>query len=206
MPAGEKRRRVGELREHGKSYAEIAAELQITKPTVAYHARRLGLPVDERAARRYDWDAVQEAYDGGLSVRDCARRFGFCHATWHAAVGRGAVEPRPVRMPLAQLLVAGRTQTARGHLKARLIEAGLKENCCEHCGLVEWRGKPINMQLHHTNGDGLDNRLENLELLCANCHSQTENWGGRNRRSRKLRLVQADQVGPEPTDVPGHVP
>jgi 5-methylcytosine-specific restriction endonuclease McrA len=41
------------------------------------------------------------------------------------------------------------------------------------------------MQLHHVNGDGLDNRLENLELLCANCHSQTETYGGRNGHRRK---------------------
>ena len=108
-------------------------------------------------------------------------------------------------MPLAELLVAGRAQTARGHLKARLIEAGLKESRCEHCGLVEWRGKPLNMQLHHVNGDGLDNRIENLELLCANCHSQTDNWGGRNRQSRKLRLVRTEQVGPGPEDVPARL-
>jgi 5-methylcytosine-specific restriction endonuclease McrA len=41
------------------------------------------------------------------------------------------------------------------------------------------------MQLHHINGDGLDNRLENLELLCANCHSQTSTYAGRNGHRRK---------------------
>ena len=41
------------------------------------------------------------------------------------------------------------------------------------------------MQLHHLNGNGLDNRLENLELICANCHTQTENWGGRNVGRRR---------------------
>jgi predicted HNH restriction endonuclease len=38
------------------------------------------------------------------------------------------------------------------------------------------------MALHHVNGDGRDNRLENLQLLCPNCHSQTENFSGRGRR------------------------
>ncbi|MGH2954175.1 MAG: sigma factor-like helix-turn-helix DNA-binding protein [Solirubrobacterales bacterium] len=64
----EKRELIGELREHGLSYAEIARELGITKPTVAYHARRLGIPVDEKASRRYDWVEIQRAYDSGLTV------------------------------------------------------------------------------------------------------------------------------------------
>jgi 5-methylcytosine-specific restriction endonuclease McrA len=68
--------------------------------------------------------------------------------------------------------------------KKRLIGAGLKTECCEGCGLTEWCGKPIPLQLHHVNGDGRDQRLENLQLLCANCHSQTDNWGGRNVRRR----------------------
>jgi hypothetical protein len=88
-------------------------------------------------------------------------------------------------------LVIGR-RTSRGHLKHRLITAGLKENRCEECGLTHWRGKPFVMQLHHVNGDGTDNRLVNLMLLCANCHSQTDTWGGRNtpRRQGHLRLVE----------------
>jgi 5-methylcytosine-specific restriction endonuclease McrA len=40
------------------------------------------------------------------------------------------------------------------------------------------------MQLHHINGDGSDNRLENIIFLCANCHSQTDTYGGRNGHRR----------------------
>jgi hypothetical protein len=54
---------------------------------------------------------------------------------------------------------------------------GLKNPRCERCGLTEWRGEPISLELHHVNGDRLDNRLESLALLCPNCHSQTETYG-----------------------------
>jgi 5-methylcytosine-specific restriction endonuclease McrA len=61
----------------------------------------------------------------------------------------------------------------------RARNAGLKVERCERCGLTEWLGAPICIELHHRNGDGRDNRPENLELRCPNCHSQTDNWGGR---------------------------
>ena len=42
---------------------------------------------------------------------------------------------------------------------------------CEICGTTEWLNKPINLEVHHINGDRSDNRLENLSLVCPNCHS-----------------------------------
>jgi hypothetical protein len=182
--AGEKRARVGQLREQGKSYVQIARELGLKRSTVAYHARRLGIPADDRFARRYDWAVVQAAVDDGLSLRECMKRFGFSRHAWGNAVKRGDIVPRDWVMPIEMLLVVGR-RTQRGHLKRRLIREGLKEHRCERCGICEWEGKPLNMQLHHINGDGFDNRLENVELLCANCHSQTDTYGGRNGHRRK---------------------
>jgi 5-methylcytosine-specific restriction endonuclease McrA len=69
-------------------------------------------------------------------------------------------------------------------VKARLRLAGLKHECCEQCGLTDWRNRPLSLELHHVNGDGRDNRLENLMLLCPNCHSQTDTWGARNKGRR----------------------
>jgi hypothetical protein len=165
----------------GLSRLAVARALGLSKSTVSYHARRLGLPVDERGARRYDWTAVQRYYDEGHSVRDCIERFGFSRQTWHAAVQRGAVVPRLHPMPLERLLVSD-TYRSRHNVKLRLLGEGLKENRCEACGLEEWLGRPLSMALHHVNGDGRDNRLENLQLLCPNCHSQTDNFSGRGRR------------------------
>jgi hypothetical protein len=177
------RAKVRRLYEQGLAQGEIARRLGVSKTTVIFHVRRFGVPVDTRFARRYDWQEIQRAHDAGLSVRQCAARFGFSRGSWHKAVERGAIRPRDHRIPLDELLVVGR-KTSRTHLKARLVAAGLKENRCEHCGIREWRGEPLRMQLHHRNGNGLDNRLENLEFLCANCHSLTDTWGGRNGHRR----------------------
>jgi 5-methylcytosine-specific restriction endonuclease McrA len=184
-PPGETRRLVGELRAEGLSYSQIAARLDVQKSVVAYHARRLGVQADDRFARRYDWAEIQRAYDAGLSVRQCAGKFGFTLASWQKAVKRGDVVARPRTMAIELLLVSDRPQTNRSHLKQRLLDAGLKENRCERCGISEWQGEPITMHLHHVNGDGKDNRLQNIAFLCGNCHSQTDTYGGRNGHRRK---------------------
>jgi 5-methylcytosine-specific restriction endonuclease McrA len=175
---------IGRLLRAGCSRAEVARRLDISRGTVTYHARILGMAVDKRAARRYDWSVVQAYYDAGHSVSDCVAHFGFSNKTWHDAMKRGAIRTRPHAMPIEELLAAPR---ARGHLKKRLLKAGLLPSHCQECGLEDWRGRRIALELHHINGDGKDNRLENLALLCPNCHSQTDSWGGRNCRRGPLR-------------------
>jgi hypothetical protein len=64
------------------------------------------------------------------------------------------------------------------------------------CGLNSWMGEPLSLALHHVNGKKHDNRLENLQLLCPTCHSQTDNFAGRNRPLRVV--VSLAEASPSP--------
>lgn len=82
--------------------------------------------------------------------------------------------------PLDDLLRAGRdVHTSR--LRDRLIAEGVKSAACELCGLRTWHGGPAPLQLDHVDGDRCNNVLENLRILCANCHAQTDTFAARNR-------------------------
>jgi hypothetical protein len=79
-------------------------------------------------------------------------------------------------MPLTEILVTNSSYTSSGRLRGRLIRAGLKEARCEVCGLTEWRGESIQLELDHIDGNRSNNSLPNLRMLCPNCHAQTETW------------------------------
>lgn len=69
---------------------------------------------------------------------------------------------------------------AKSHIiKLKLIEDGLKEHKCEKCDLKEWNNKPIPLELHHIDGNRFNNNLENLQILCPNCHAQEDNNSGK---------------------------
>jgi hypothetical protein len=65
-------------------------------------------------------------------------------------------------------------------LKIKLFEDFVKEKKCEQCKRRTWNKKQIPLELHHKDGNKYNNKLENLQILCANCHSQTPNHSGRN--------------------------
>lgn len=70
------------------------------------------------------------------------------------------------------------------HLKEKLLKAGIFKHQCMNatCQLTQWLGKPIVLELDHIDGNRRNNQLENLRLLCPNCHSQTDTWRNRKRR------------------------
>lgn len=83
-------------------------------------------------------------------------------------------------------------------LLKRLIKEGYKENKCEQCGITEWQNKPIIFHLHHKDGNHQNNNIDNLQVLCPNCHSQTETFAGKNAQKnkdkRKKNKQQIDNI------------
>lgn len=76
------------------------------------------------------------------------------------------------------------------NLKDLLFKYGLKQNKCEICGITEWQGLPITCQLHHVDGDNTNNCIENLQILCPNCHSQTNTYcsSWKNHKKRRCKI------------------
>lgn len=82
------------------------------------------------------------------------------------------------RRPLSAYLVKDGPQINPSKLRKRLVNEGIKSGYCEECGLPPvWRDKPLSMHLDHKSGDRTDNRKQNLQILCPNCHSQTITYG-----------------------------
>jgi len=80
--------------------------------------------------------------------------------------------------------LSNRHSISSNALRKRLIKEGVKDAKCECCGITEWNGKPTPLELDHKNGDHHDNNLENLQVLCPNCHAQTDTYRGRNKRKK----------------------
>lgn len=90
----------------------------------------------------------------------------------------------PKQIPLFDILKKDRPYQS-SKLKERLISEGLKEDVCEICGQKpQWNGMRLTLQLDHINGDHNDNRLENLRIVCPNCHTQTETFGNKRTKPR----------------------
>ena len=65
-------------------------------------------------------------------------------------------------------------------VRKKLLQEGYKDYQCERCGLSEWLGQPIPLELHHIDGNKNNNTLENFQLLCPNCHAFTDSYRGKN--------------------------
>jgi len=83
------------------------------------------------------------------------------------------------KVPIENYLING-SYIGSFRLRNKLLQAGIFEHKCYNCGLDEWLGKPIPLELEHIDGVRDNNILSNLTLLCPNCHAQTDTYRGKN--------------------------
>ena len=83
--------------------------------------------------------------------------------------------------PLGEVLIHKKLENT-WRLKKRLLAEGVKKHRCENCNRTKWLDSPIPLELHHIDGDRTNNTLQNIELLCPNCHSLTDNYRGSKKK------------------------
>ena len=145
-----------------------------------------------------EWDKkVIEAANSSLTAHEAMRKLGCKYATFRSHAirlgvfkinqsGKGTKKPKPNRCSSKDVFSGRPMQT--GHVKKILLRENFITNECEICGISEWQGKELVCHLDHINDDCHDHRLDNLRMLCPNCHSQTETYAGKNSRSDIIKV------------------
>jgi Zn finger protein HypA/HybF involved in hydrogenase expression len=85
------------------------------------------------------------------------------------------------KISLIEILEGKHPYYQTNKLRKRLISEGYKTGECEVCEITEWNGQPITIELDHIDGNRNNHSLENLKMLCPNCHSQTSTFRGKKR-------------------------
>jgi hypothetical protein len=94
--------------------------------------------------------------------------------------GKGIDKKYPEKIPLDEILNGKHPQFQTFKLKNKLIKNGILENKCFVCGITEWNGIKLNMELDHIDGNKYNHKIDNLRMLCPNCHAQTETYRAKN--------------------------
>jgi Zn finger protein HypA/HybF involved in hydrogenase expression len=97
--------------------------------------------------------------------------------------GKGIKKPKKDgfdKIALSEILDGKHPQYQTNKLRIRLIKESIKQEKCEVCGILKWNNKPVSFELDHIDGDRTNHRLENLRIICPNCHSQTNTYRARN--------------------------
>jgi Zn finger protein HypA/HybF involved in hydrogenase expression len=98
------------------------------------------------------------------------------------------------KIPLEKILVKNSTYTNSNGLRKRLIKEGIFEKKCYECNRTIWNDKEIPLELEHKNGDKRDNRIENLTIMCPNCHALTPFYRGRNINNKKVKIEKSKKL------------
>ena len=98
--------------------------------------------------------------------------------------GKGTNKPKIDgigKISLREILDGKHPSYQTNKLRIRLIKEGIKKEKCEVCGITEWNNKKVSFELEHKDGNSNNHLLDNLMILCPNCHSQTDTYRGKNK-------------------------
>ena len=152
--------------------------------------------------KKYTLEQLKEAVSTSFSLRQALDKLGIVSAGGNYQTANKAIKLYEIDIThfTGKLWNKGKTTgpkrdiqdylsnsqtTTTWRLKNRLIKEGLLKNQCNSCVGVKWFDKPMPLELHHKDGDKLNNSLDNLELLCPNCHTLTTNYRGKNQKRAK---------------------
>lgn len=149
---------------------------------------------------KYTVDELKDAVVASRSIRQALIKLGVApyggnYATFKRAVkefdintshftGKGSnkgVRPNNYKKT-EDYLCKGGPVIISDKLRRRLLRDGFFEHRCSICSNTQWSGNPIPLELHHGNGDRGDNRIENLSVVCPNCHAGTRTYRGKNKK------------------------
>jgi hypothetical protein len=191
-----------------KTLASVAKKLGLSSTTSIIKAcERLGISLKHFAHTKYTRDELEKAVSASNSIRQVLLKLElnatgggsylsirtniakykldtshFTGKLW--SKGKALSSKRPIEYYLVEDCPV---YISSHRLKLRLIKEGIFEQRCNVCGLEKWMGKDIPLELEHKNGKHSDCRLENLEIICPNCHAQTETYCGKNIKRNKMR-------------------
>jgi Zn finger protein HypA/HybF involved in hydrogenase expression len=93
------------------------------------------------------------------------------------------------KIPIEEILIKESTYGGgSSKIKEKLFKKNILEKKCYKCGLTHWFKQELSLELDHINGDNTDNRIENLTILCPNCHSLTPTYRGRGKKNKKQKI------------------
>ena len=131
-------------------------------------------------------EEIKDAYNIHRTLGKIAASLGIPHVSvWRRCQRLGLTFKNGGRMdkyPLIDILDGKHPQYQSNKLKIRLLKENIFENICSICLINTWHGNVLILQLDHINGVSSDHSLDNLRLLCPNCHSQTTTYCGKNKK------------------------
>lgn len=208
MKSEEKYQQFKELHDKGLSYTEIAKQCNSTKSLVAYY---LGSRWEQEKEQRIQREKDQQEYENivvelikdSKNINEVCNKLGIRGTNTNyeriiKIIDKYQIDTSHFCIDFTQRKSKNYTKEdifkenstyQKSKLKDKLIEFHIKEWKCEKCGRTEWEGEKIPLETHHINGINTDNRIENLQLLCPNCHAITDNYCGKNiKTSAKLPI------------------